>query len=163
MDDATTSLDPLDSASASADMSDDLVCDECQWKPRGVKENLRGYLRKHKNVHKNIKHVCEVDGCKKSFSRLDNLKAHKKDKHGFASANEEHVSGSKSDLDSVSTAATLLEAVSAPCGAVSGPISVEEIKVEDGDEEDAEPRQSEDHTYHGWMMPQRAMLWNMQL
>ncbi|KAK3936494.1 zinc finger C2H2-like protein [Diplogelasinospora grovesii] len=65
-------------------MSDDeLVCDECQWKPRGVRENLKGYLRKHKNTHKGLRLACDVDGCTKTFSRLDNLKKHKKDKHGI--------------------------------------------------------------------------------
>jgi len=63
--------------------TDDLVCDECQWKPRGVRENLRGYLRKHKNTHKGLRLPCDVSGCTKTFSRLDNLKKHKKDKHGI--------------------------------------------------------------------------------
>jgi len=63
--------------------TDDLVCDECQWKPRGVRENLRGYLRKHKNTHKGLRLPCDVPGCTKTFSRLDNLKKHKKDKHGI--------------------------------------------------------------------------------
>lgn len=63
--------------------TDDLVCDECQWKPRGVRENLRGYLRKHKNTHKGLRLPCDVAGCTKTFSRLDNLKKHKKDKHGI--------------------------------------------------------------------------------
>jgi hypothetical protein len=62
---------------------EDLVCDECQWKPRGVKENLKGYLRKHKNTHKGVRLACDVPGCVKTFSRLDNLKKHKKDKHGI--------------------------------------------------------------------------------
>ncbi|KAK5655484.1 hypothetical protein OQA88_5755 [Cercophora sp. LCS_1] len=63
--------------------TDELVCDECQWKPRGVRENLRGYLRKHKNTHKGLRLPCDVVGCTKTFSRLDNLKKHKKDKHGI--------------------------------------------------------------------------------
>lgn len=63
--------------------TDELVCDECQWKPRGVRENLRGYLRKHKNTHKGLRLPCDVPGCTKTFSRLDNLKKHKKDKHGI--------------------------------------------------------------------------------
>lgn len=63
--------------------TEDLVCDECQWKPRGVRENLRGYLRKHKNTHKGLRLPCDVVGCTKTFSRLDNLKKHKKDKHGI--------------------------------------------------------------------------------
>jgi hypothetical protein len=62
---------------------EDLVCDECQWKPRGVRENLKGYLRKHKNTHKGVRLACDVPGCVKTFSRLDNLKKHKKDKHGI--------------------------------------------------------------------------------
>ncbi|KAK3363006.1 zinc finger C2H2-like protein [Lasiosphaeria hispida] len=62
---------------------EDLVCDECQWKPRGVRENLRGYLRKHKNTHKGLRLPCDVVGCTKTFSRLDNLKKHKKEKHGI--------------------------------------------------------------------------------
>ncbi|KAK4682455.1 hypothetical protein QC764_116500 [Podospora pseudoanserina] len=62
---------------------EDLVCDECQWKPRGVRENLKGYLRKHKNTHKGLRLSCDVVGCTKTFSRLDNLKKHKKDKHGI--------------------------------------------------------------------------------
>ena len=62
---------------------EDLVCDECQWKPRGVRENLKGYLRKHKNTHKGVRLACDVPGCLKTFSRLDNLKKHKKDKHGI--------------------------------------------------------------------------------
>ena len=61
----------------------DLICDECQWKPRGVRENLKGYLRKHKNTHKGLRLSCDVPGCTKTFSRLDNLKKHKKDKHGI--------------------------------------------------------------------------------
>lgn len=63
--------------------AEDLVCDECQWKPRGVRENLKGYLRKHKNTHKGVRLACDVPGCLKTFSRLDNLKKHKKDKHGI--------------------------------------------------------------------------------
>ncbi|KAK1758177.1 zinc finger C2H2-like protein [Echria macrotheca] len=63
--------------------TEELVCDECQWKPRGVRENLRGYLRKHKNTHKGLRLPCDVVGCPKTFSRLDNLKKHKKDKHGI--------------------------------------------------------------------------------
>ncbi|KAK4170154.1 hypothetical protein QBC43DRAFT_1101 [Cladorrhinum sp. PSN259] len=62
---------------------EDLVCDECQWKPRGVRENLKGYLRKHKNTHKGLRLACEVPDCTKTFSRLDNLKKHKKEKHGI--------------------------------------------------------------------------------
>lgn len=62
---------------------EDLVCDECQWKPRGVRENLKGYLRKHKNTHRGVRLACDVPGCVKTFSRLDNLKKHKKDKHGI--------------------------------------------------------------------------------
>lgn len=62
---------------------EDLVCDECQWKPRGVRENLKGYLRKHKNTHKGVRLACDVPGCLKTFSRLDNLKKHKKEKHGI--------------------------------------------------------------------------------
>ncbi|KAK0718951.1 hypothetical protein B0T21DRAFT_414971 [Apiosordaria backusii] len=62
---------------------EDLICDECQWKPRGVRENLKGYLRKHKNTHKGLRLSCDVVGCTKTFSRLDNLKKHKKDKHGI--------------------------------------------------------------------------------
>ncbi|EGO53186.1 hypothetical protein NEUTE1DRAFT_92273 [Neurospora tetrasperma FGSC 2508] len=61
----------------------DLICDECQWKPRGVRGNLKGYLRKHKNTHKGLRLSCHVPGCTKTFSRLDNLKKHKKDKHGI--------------------------------------------------------------------------------
>ncbi|KAK4103149.1 hypothetical protein N658DRAFT_514670 [Parathielavia hyrcaniae] len=76
------------SASASGqqspeDPTEDLVCDECQWKPRGVRENLKGYLRKHKNTHKGVRLVCDVPGCVKTFSRLDNLKKHKKEKHSI--------------------------------------------------------------------------------
>lgn len=63
--------------------AEELVCDECQWKPRGVRENLKGYLRKHKNTHKGLRLACDVAGCTKTFSRLDNLKKHKKDKHGI--------------------------------------------------------------------------------
>jgi len=63
--------------------TEELVCDECNWKPRGVRENLRGYLRKHKNTHKGLRLPCDVVGCTKTFSRLDNLKKHKKDKHGI--------------------------------------------------------------------------------
>ncbi|KAL2257385.1 hypothetical protein VTK26DRAFT_246 [Humicola hyalothermophila] len=66
--------------------TEELVCPECQWKPRGVRENLKGYLRKHKNTHKGLRLACDVAGCTKTFSRLDNLKKHKKDKHGI----EEH-------------------------------------------------------------------------
>jgi hypothetical protein len=62
---------------------EELVCDECQWKPRGVRENLKGYLRKHKNTHRGVRLACDVPGCVKTFSRLDNLKKHKKDKHGI--------------------------------------------------------------------------------
>ncbi|KAK4127154.1 hypothetical protein N657DRAFT_195318 [Parathielavia appendiculata] len=65
------------------DPTEDLVCDECQWKPRGVRENLKGYLRKHKNTHKGVRLACDVPGCVKTFSRLDNLKKHKKEKHGI--------------------------------------------------------------------------------
>ncbi|KAK3488991.1 uncharacterized protein B0T23DRAFT_189663 [Neurospora hispaniola] len=61
----------------------DLICDECQWKPRGVRGNLKGYLRKHKNTHKGLRLSCHVPGCIKTFSRLDNLKKHKKEKHGI--------------------------------------------------------------------------------
>ncbi|KAM7190261.1 hypothetical protein V8F20_009768 [Naviculisporaceae sp. PSN 640] len=64
--------------------TEELMCDECQWKPRGVRENLKGYLRKHKNTHKGLRLACEVPGCTKTFSRLDNLKKHKKDKHGMS-------------------------------------------------------------------------------
>ncbi|KAK4182612.1 hypothetical protein QBC35DRAFT_395622 [Podospora australis] len=62
---------------------EELVCDECQWKPRGVRENLKGYLRKHKNTHKGLRLHCDIENCTKTFSRLDNLKKHKKDKHGI--------------------------------------------------------------------------------
>ncbi|KAL2129235.1 hypothetical protein VTI74DRAFT_8064 [Chaetomium olivicolor] len=65
---------------------EELVCDECQWKPRGVRENLKGYLRKHKNTHKGVRLACDVAGCTKTFSRLDNLKKHKRDKHGIEDA-----------------------------------------------------------------------------
>ncbi|TPX08818.1 uncharacterized protein E0L32_009758 [Thyridium curvatum] len=61
----------------------ELRCDLCDWKPRGVKENLKGYLRKHKNNHRGLRYPCEIAGCKKTFSRLDNLKKHIKDKHGI--------------------------------------------------------------------------------
>ncbi|KAK3362184.1 hypothetical protein B0T24DRAFT_641379 [Lasiosphaeria ovina] len=61
--------------------TEELVCDECEWKPRGVRENLKGYLRKHKNTHKGARLACDSPGCTKTFSRLDNLKKHKKDKH----------------------------------------------------------------------------------
>ncbi|KHE89911.1 hypothetical protein GE21DRAFT_652 [Neurospora crassa] len=61
----------------------DLICDECQWKPRGVRGNLKGYLRKHKNTHKGLRLSCHAPGCTKTFSRLDNLKKHKKDRHGI--------------------------------------------------------------------------------
>jgi hypothetical protein len=63
--------------------AEDLRCDECNWKPRGVRENLKGYLRKHKNTHKGLRLACDVPDCSKTFSRLDNLKKHKKDKHGI--------------------------------------------------------------------------------
>ncbi|KAK0628491.1 hypothetical protein B0T17DRAFT_614398 [Bombardia bombarda] len=63
--------------------TEELICDECQWKPRGVRENLKGYLRKHKNTHKGLRLSCDEDGCAKTFSRLDNLKKHRKDKHGI--------------------------------------------------------------------------------
>ncbi|KAK3354378.1 hypothetical protein B0H65DRAFT_562324 [Neurospora tetraspora] len=68
------------------DNNDLLICDECQWKPRGVRENLKGYLRKHKNTHKGLRLSCDVPGCTKTFSRLDNLKKHKEDKHGIDDA-----------------------------------------------------------------------------
>jgi len=68
---------------AAMESPEELVCDECQWKPRGVRENLKGYLRKHKNTHKGLRLSCDVVGCTKTFSRLDNLKKHKKDKHGI--------------------------------------------------------------------------------
>ncbi|KAK3335619.1 hypothetical protein B0T19DRAFT_13853 [Cercophora scortea] len=61
--------------------TEDLVCEECQWKPRGVRENLKGYLRKHKNTHKGLRLPCDEPGCNKTFSRLDNLKKHRKEKH----------------------------------------------------------------------------------
>lgn len=48
-----------------------------------MRENLKGYLRKHKNTHKGLRLSCDVVGCTKTFSRLDNLKKHKKDKHGI--------------------------------------------------------------------------------
>jgi hypothetical protein len=48
-----------------------------------VRENLKGYLRKHKNTHKGVRLSCDVPECVKTFSRLDNLKKHKKDKHGI--------------------------------------------------------------------------------
>ena len=70
--------------------SDDLVCDQCQWRPRGVKENLKGYLRKHKNVHKGLRLPCDVPGCKKTFSRLDNLKKHRREKHGVDELGSSH-------------------------------------------------------------------------
>ncbi|KAK3983904.1 hypothetical protein QBC44DRAFT_254080 [Cladorrhinum sp. PSN332] len=74
----------LQRSSSSMSMApEDLVCDECQWKPRGVRENLKGYLRKHKNTHKGLRLACEVPDCTKTFSRLDNLKKHKKEKHGI--------------------------------------------------------------------------------
>lgn len=63
------------------DGSEELVCDLCNWKPRGVRDNLKGYLRKHKNTHKNLRFPCTVEGCNKDFGRLDNLKAHMRDKH----------------------------------------------------------------------------------
>lgn len=71
------------SSSSMSTAPEDLVCDECQWKPRGVRENLKGYLRKHKNTHKGLRLACEVPDCTKTFSRLDNLKKHKKEKHGI--------------------------------------------------------------------------------
>ncbi|KAK4230724.1 zinc finger C2H2-like protein [Podospora fimiseda] len=71
------------SSSSMSTAPEDLVCDECQWKPRGVRENLKGYLRKHKNTHKGLRLACEVPDCAKTFSRLDNLKKHKKEKHGI--------------------------------------------------------------------------------
>ncbi|KAK4250390.1 zinc finger C2H2-like protein [Corynascus novoguineensis] len=78
---------PAGAGSNKAEASvEDLVCDECQWKPRGVRENLKGYLRKHKNTHKGVRLACDVPGCVKTFSRLDNLKKHKKDKHGIEDA-----------------------------------------------------------------------------
>jgi hypothetical protein len=81
------SNNPSNTTSASTkqatDPVEELVCDECQWKPRGVRENLKGYLRKHKNTHKGVRLACDVPNCVKTFSRLDNLKKHKKDKHGI--------------------------------------------------------------------------------
>ncbi|CAK7213165.1 hypothetical protein SBRCBS47491_001709 [Sporothrix bragantina] len=81
-----TSLQPPRTPASTIDEDidpEDLVCDLCQWKPRGVRENLRGYLRKHKNVHKGLRLACDVPGCKKSFSRLDNLKTHRREKHSI--------------------------------------------------------------------------------
>lgn len=71
---------------AALESTDELRCDECNWKPRGVRENLKGYLRKHKNTHKGLRLACDVPDCTKTFSRLDNLKKHKKDKHGIDEA-----------------------------------------------------------------------------
>lgn len=80
----TTQQDPSSYfGHGSGSNENDLICDECQWKPRGVRENLKGYLRKHKNTHKGLRLSCDVPGCTKTFSRLDNLKKHKKDKHGI--------------------------------------------------------------------------------
>ncbi|KAK3311207.1 uncharacterized protein B0T15DRAFT_66441 [Chaetomium strumarium] len=81
---------------------EELVCDECQWKPRGVRENLKGYLRKHKNTHRGVRLACDVPGCVKTFSRLDNLKKHKKDKHGIDDTNSS-VPAKRTACDAVAT------------------------------------------------------------
>ncbi|KXX76871.1 Transcription factor Sp3 [Madurella mycetomatis] len=78
---------PLDvHQSTGLESTEELRCDECNWRPRGVRENLKGYLRKHKNTHKGLRLACDVPDCTKTFSRLDNLKKHKKDKHGIEEA-----------------------------------------------------------------------------
>ncbi|KAH8879225.1 hypothetical protein GQ53DRAFT_775157 [Thozetella sp. PMI_491] len=81
------------------DGSDDLVCDQCQWRPRGVKENLKGYLRKHKNVHKGLRLPCDYPGCKKTFSRLDNLKKHRREKHGLDETGNTHHAAKRAQED----------------------------------------------------------------
>jgi len=120
------------------DCPDELVCDECNWKPRGVRENLKGYLRKHKNTHKNLRFPCDVAGCNKDFGRQDNLKAHKRDKHQI------------DDASSVS-------AVPAPVLAMplsSGPGSVS-FKEEPSDE-----RPSSEGRYRG-PLPEHTVLWGL--
>jgi hypothetical protein len=132
------------------DCPEELVCDQCNWKPRGVRENLKGYLRKHKNTHKNLRFPCDVPGCTKDFGRQDNLKAHKRDKHHIDDANAASVVASTAPPSTAVSTASSIPSTTAQAVA-GGPLAA--IKTEAG-EQPTPPK-------HRSLLPEHAMLWGL--
>ncbi|KAL8416222.1 hypothetical protein RB596_006688 [Gaeumannomyces avenae] len=61
----------------------DYTCEICAWQPEkdGKRANFGSYLRKHKQIHLGLKFPCPNIGCKRSYSRPDNLSKHIKESH----------------------------------------------------------------------------------
>ncbi len=143
----------------------ELVCDQCNWKPRGVTENLKGYLRKHKNTHKGLRYPCDIEGCTKTFGRPDNLKAHKRDKHGVVDESSSSAASIKQEpiatmavatVPSISAAASLSAAAAAAAAAVAAGATTGSGIPET---EEAAPRESSESTFRG-VLPKHAALWS---
>ena len=54
--------------------------------PWGEREP-QGFPRKHKKTYRGLQLPCNVVGCTKTFSRADNLKKYRQDKHGLEAPN----------------------------------------------------------------------------
>ncbi|KAL8388117.1 hypothetical protein RB595_009447 [Gaeumannomyces hyphopodioides] len=61
----------------------DYTCEMCPWQPEkdGKPANFANYLRKHRQTHLGRKFYCQNLGCKRSYSRADNLSKHVKESH----------------------------------------------------------------------------------
>lgn len=63
---------------------EDLACglENCEYRPSGTKlHNYRKYLHKHRETHKRARYEC--DRCGSGYTRPDNLKKHRREKHGI--------------------------------------------------------------------------------
>ncbi|TLD31670.1 hypothetical protein PspLS_02975 [Pyricularia sp. CBS 133598] len=75
---------PVAEASVEADDDGDLTCghENCDFRPSGTKlHNYRKYLHKHRETHRRARYEC--DQCQSVYTRSDNLKKHRREKHGI--------------------------------------------------------------------------------
>ncbi|TLD17378.1 uncharacterized protein PgNI_01933 [Pyricularia grisea] len=80
----TSQSAPVAEASADADDDGDLTCghENCDFRPSGTKlQNYRKYLHKHRETHRRARYEC--DQCQNFYTRSDNLKKHRREKHGI--------------------------------------------------------------------------------
>ncbi|TLS31233.1 hypothetical protein PpBr36_02781 [Pyricularia pennisetigena] len=76
-------------AEAPGETEDDghLTCghENCDFRPSGTKlHNYRKYLHKHRETHRRARYEC--DQCPSVYTRSDNLKKHRREKHGIEEA-----------------------------------------------------------------------------
>ncbi|KAH8847239.1 hypothetical protein MCOR27_005164 [Pyricularia oryzae] len=80
----TSRLAPAAEGTVEAEEDGDLTCghENCDFRPSGTKlHNYRKYLHKHRETHRRARYEC--DQCPSAYTRSDNLKKHRREKHNI--------------------------------------------------------------------------------